>query len=81
MTHDEEAAKAQKEARRAQIMSVFWWVQVPIVTIVYWLVSNEPMIEKLILTYLADVSIIANAVSYATKSKSAEAKVAGYSNP
>ncbi len=79
--NDEGASEAARVARRAQILSWVWWAQVPIITITYWLVSTEPMIEKLLLVYLADVSIIANAVSYAGKSQAAEAKQAGYENP
>lgn len=62
-------------------MSWVWWAQVPLITLVYWLVSKEPVIEKLILVYLADVSIVANAVSYASKSKALEAKKASYEHP
>jgi len=62
-------------------MSLLWWAQVPLVTILYWSISSEPLSEKLILVYLADVSIIANAVTYSSKQKAAEAKAAGYENP
>ena len=79
--NDAKIAAARAEARRATIMSWVWWVQVPIVCIGYWFVSQEPSIEKAILVYLAAVSIIANAVSYASKAQAAEAKVAGYENP
>ena len=78
---DHLAVQARDEARQARLMSWVWWAQVPIVTIIYWLISHEAMSEKLILVYLADVSIIANAVSYASKQKAAEAKAAGYENP
>lgn len=62
-------------------MSWVWWVQAPVVAVVYWLVSEEPVSEKAILVYLAVVSIVANAVSYASKAKAAEAKKAGYEHP
>lgn len=81
MDKDDRAEKAEQKAHRAEIMSVLWWLQVPIITIVYWMISKEPPIEKVILTYLADVSIIANAVSYATKAKALRSEAAGYSNP
>jgi hypothetical protein len=81
VSHEAEIAAAEKEARQARRMSMVWWAQVPLVTIVYWLISHEPLSEKLILVYLADVSIIANAVSYSGKAKAAEAKKAGYENP
>ncbi len=76
----EASKQAEKEAKRAMRLSYLWWVQVPIISVVYWLISKEPMIEKVILTYLADVSIIANAVSYASKAKALEAKAAGQSS-
>lgn len=68
------------EAKRATIMSWIWWAQVPIVTGVYWLISAEPTVEKAILVYLADVSIIANAVSYAGKAQASKAKQAAESD-
>lgn len=80
-TNDDEAASARAEARRATVMSWVWWAQVPIVCVGYWLISSEPAIEKSILVYLAAVSIIANAVSYASKAQAAEAKAASYENP
>jgi hypothetical protein len=79
--NDEKAAAALAEAKRARIMSWVWWAQVPIVCLGYWFISKEPSVEKSILVYLAAVSIIANAVSYAGKSQAAEAKAAGYENP
>lgn len=79
--NDDKIAEAHREAKRAMIMSWVWWAQVPIVCGGYWMVSKEDSIEKLILVYLAAVSIIANAVSYASKAQAAEAKVAGYENP
>ena len=75
---DAQAEEARKEARRAQLMSWFWWIQVPIVCGTFYF---EIIDEKVILTYLAAVSIIANAVSYSGKQKAAEAKEAGYENP
>lgn len=63
------------------MMSWIWWAQVPVVCVGYWLISKEPTVEKSILVYLAAVSIIANAVSYAGKSKAAEAKAASYEHP
>lgn len=75
------AATAHAEARRARIMSIVWWAQLPVLTVVYWLVSREPVSEKAILVYVADVSIIANAVSYSAKATAAGAKAAGYENP
>lgn len=81
MAKADDAAGAAKEARRAQIMSWAWWTLVPIVTVGYWLISKEPPIERVMLVFLADVSIIANAVSYASKAKALEAKQAGYENP
>lgn len=75
--NDHKVAKAQAAAKRARIMSFVWWIQVPIVCIVYWFISKEPPIEKMILIYLAGVSIIANAVSYATKSEAAKSEAAG----
>lgn len=81
MSDDDKIEEAKAEARRALLMSKVWWAQVPIITIGYWLISKEPPIEKVILTYLADVSIIANAVTYAGKAKGAEAKAAGYEHP
>jgi hypothetical protein len=79
--NDEQAGVAHREARRATHLSWFWWIQVPIVCVGYWIISKEPPIEKMILVYLAAVSIIANAVSYSAKAKSAEAKEASYDNP
>jgi hypothetical protein len=80
-TNDDEIANAQAEARRATVMSWIWWAQVPVVCVGYWLISKEPSVEKFILVYLAAVSIIANAVSYASKAKAAEAKAASYEHP
>lgn len=79
--NDEKVAAALAEAKRARLMSWVWWVQVPIVCLSYWFISKEPSVEKLILVYLAAVSIIANAVTYSGKSQAAEAKAAGYENP
>lgn len=79
--NDAKAEEARKEATRARTMSWFWWLQVPVVCLGYWIISKEPTVEKFILVYLAAVSIIANAVSYSGKQKAAEAKVAGYENP
>ena len=81
MNADDKAAEARAEARRAQRLAWVWWALVPIVTVVYWFVSKEATIEKAMLVFLADVSIVANAVSYETKAKAAEAKAAGYENP
>lgn len=67
---------AKDEVRRATVMSWVWWAQVPVVAGVYWLVSKEPPIERAILIYLAVVSIIANAVSYAGKAQAAKAEKA-----
>lgn len=79
--NDKKVAEAKKEARRAQIMSWIWWAIMPIVCGIYWFVSKEPPIEKMILVFLAAVSIVANAVTYSGKAKASEAKVAGYENP
>lgn len=79
--NDERAERARREARRALWLSRVWWAQVPVVAGVYWSVSTEPTIERAMLVYLALVSIIANAVSYASKAKALEAKQAGYENP
>jgi flagellar basal body-associated protein FliL len=79
--NDEQAEAAEKEAKRATLMSWVWWVQLPLVCIVYWFISKEPVAEKLMLIYLAAVSIIAIAVTYASKAQAAEAKKAGYENP
>ena len=73
--------EAAKEARRARALSIFWWVQVPLVGGVYWIVSDEPLIERAMLIYLALVSIIANAATYSAKRTAAEGKKAGYENP
>lgn len=81
MSNDERIAAALKEARRAKVMSWAWWVQMPIVCVGYWLISDAPPIEKAILVYLAAVSIIAIAVTYSSKAEAAEAKAAGYENP
>lgn len=62
-------------------MSWLWWAQMPIVCLGYWLISDTAPIEKAILVYLAAVSIIAIAVTYASKAEAAEAKAAGYDNP
>jgi hypothetical protein len=78
---DQQVAAARHEARRAMIMSWVWWAQMPIVGIAYWLISTAPPIEKAILVYLAELSIIAIAVTYSSKAKAAEAKAAGYDNP
>ena len=75
------AAEAHDEAHRAKLTAWFWWVNLPVVTIGYWLISDEPVAEKAILIYLAAVSIIALAATYESKSKAAEAKAAGYENP
>lgn len=79
--YDERAEQAQKEARRAKFWAWVWWIQLPIVIVGYWLVSQEPSIEKAILVYLAAVSIIALAATYEAKAQAAEAKAAGYENP
>jgi hypothetical protein len=78
---DERVEEARRQARRAQFLSWLWWVQVPIVCGLYWIISTEQPVEKAILVYLAAVSIVANAVSYSGKSQAAEAKQAGYENP
>lgn len=78
MGADEEVAEARAEAKRARRMSWVWWVQIPIVSVIYWF---ELVPEKAMLIYLANVSIVANAVSYASKQKAAEAKAAGYDHP
>ena len=81
MSADQQAAQAHREASRAKIMSWVWWAQMPIVGVVYWIISTAPPIEKAILVYLAELSIIAIATTYETKQKAAEAKAAGYENP
>ena len=80
-TADRRVEQANSEARRARRMSIIWWVQCPLVALLYWWTSSQLVAEKLMLTYLAEVSVIALAVSYATKAKSAEAKAASYENP
>lgn len=75
------AAAARREARWARLASLFWWVQVPIVCGGYWVLSSAPTSEKLILVYLAAVSIIALAATYSAKAKASEAKAASYEHP
>ena len=78
---DAQAAEAHREARLAKRWAWFWWANLPVVCVGYWLISDEPMVEKFILVYLAAVSIIALAATYESKAKAAEAKAAGYENP
>lgn len=73
-----EVADAQAEARQARRMAILWWVQLPLVCGTYYF---ELLSDKVILTYLAAVSIIAIAVTYSSKAKAAEAKAASYQNP
>lgn len=84
MTNDANDLKvdeANKEQRRATILSWVWWVQAPVIAITYFFISDAPLSEKLMLIYLAVVSIIANAVSYASKAQAAKATKASYENP
>jgi hypothetical protein len=81
MSNTDEAKEAASEARRAQIMSWVWWALIPLVSVAYWVISSEAGIEKAMLVFLADVSLVANAVSYASKAKALEAKQASYENP
>lgn len=76
-----DADRAKHEARRTQWIAWFWWANLPMVCVGYWLISKEDAIEKFILVYLAAVSIIALAATYETKAKALEAKAAGYENP
>lgn len=76
---DKLVEEAKQEAHRAMLMSYVWWAQLPIVCIGYPFAPS--WMEPFMLSYLAGVSIIANAVSYASKAKGAEAKAAGYENP
>jgi len=78
VSDEDKSAEADREAHRAQIMSWVWWAQIPVVTVLYWLLSKEPIAEKIILIYLANVSIIALAVTYTAKREAAESKKAGY---
>lgn len=55
-------------------MELVWWVQAPVVCIGYVVVSKEPLTERLILAYLAFVSIAAMAVGYGAKGEAAKAK-------
>lgn len=65
------------DSERAMVMSYVWWAQLPIVCIGY---PFAPVwLEPWMLSYLAGVSIIANAVSYASKAKATEAKEAAES--
>lgn len=61
-------------SQRSKWLALAWWIQIPIVSVVYFVVSKEPFSEKLILIYLAIVSIIANAVGYESRSEAAKAK-------
>jgi hypothetical protein len=79
--NDEQIKTAKREARNAMIMSWVWWIQVPLICVTYFFVSDAPLSERLMLIYLAAVSIIANAVSYKAVAKAAESKQAGYENP
>jgi hypothetical protein len=78
---DDLVAEAKAEARTAKRWAWFWWVQLPVVCVGYWFISEEPTAERLILIYLAAVSIIALAATYEAKAQAAEAKAAGYDNP
>ena len=72
------ADEAKREAHRAHVIEWVWWANLPAVEGAYWFVSKEPLAEKLMLMYLAAVSIIALAATYGAKAKGAEAKAAGY---
>lgn len=67
------------QARRATILEWFWWANLPIVCGGYAIVSKEPLVERVILIYLAAVSIIALAATYGAQAKAAEAKAAAES--
>lgn len=75
-TDDIETAEA--EAHLAKKWAWFWWANLPVVMLGYWFTSKEAPVEKVILIYLAAVSIIALAATYESKAKGAEAKKAGY---
>lgn len=72
------AEEAQSEARRSKHTAWFWWANLPVFLPAYWLLSQEPWPEKVMLCYLAAVSIIALAVTYESKAKGSEAKAASY---
>lgn len=55
-------------------MARLWWIQAPTVAAAYWLLSDEPAVEKALLVYLTVVTIVGNAIAYG-------AKQAGYENP
>jgi hypothetical protein len=81
---DELAAEADKEAAQSWRMSRVWWWQLPFATAGYILTARlwpGGIVQDIMLAYLAGVSVIANAVSYAGKARAAEAKAAGYRNP
>lgn len=77
---DKLAVEARTEARHAERIERFWWANLVWVA-AYWFVSKEPWPERLMLCYLAAVSIIALAATYGAQKKAAEAKAAGYENP
>lgn len=72
------AADANAEARRAKHTAWFWWANLPVFLPGYWALSEAPVTEKIMLMYLAAVSIIALAATYESKAKGAEAKSASY---
>lgn len=64
----------EEQADRARRWSIFWWAQAPIVCGAFLVLSSEPMPERLMLAYLAFVSIAAMAVTYSGKAKAADAQ-------
>jgi hypothetical protein len=59
-----------------QLLSRIWWIQAPIALPAYLYVSKEEWPERVMLAYLAFVSIAAMGATYAGKKEANDAKKA-----
>lgn len=64
---------ARHDARRARVMSVLWWVQAPIVLVLFVADLAPPRWRD---AYIAFASIAAMGVTYSGKAKAADAEAA-----
>lgn len=77
---DAAALEARHDAERFRRWAWFFRANF-LLLIPFWLVSQEDIPQRAMLTYLAAVSIHALVVTYDGKAEAAEARAASYENP
>lgn len=81
MSPDQEAQQARDDAHRFRVYAWFWRIFLVVFCLVYFIISQEKMIERIMLVVLAALSIQALVATYDSKAEAALSRAAGYENP